>query len=211
MSAETHYYVQAVFGGGTDLVLFGHTENPWLAKQCYIAYTHNKFFLESYPSVEEAVDHVTLFEYCGGLSAFHQTINDLFGICITGEDIIDVFETDMLSDMSMSFLPKNQIVSTGADVLGGSFIHFAERFILPRDIMQTFRCIGFMNIFMTLTRDSFLPPDKIADLVLFIKVIKQHPLFSENNPPFIQDMLMVGDASFDMIRYGIAKGWYYAL
>lgn len=204
---ETHYYIQATFGNGYDII-HGHTTNPWLAKRFYDSLGKNTIYLESYSTPEEARQAIVFMEYTGTVHEFHEEVDNIFDVPIDGEDIITVFETEMLSDKAVALLPKARVLSTSAEIFGGTFISFAERFMLPVDVIEMKRSMQKMETVLTFVQPSAFLPDKVAAIVLLFEMLAKHPLFSENSPPFIQEMTYTDNAIFDIVRYGIAKGWY---
>ena len=208
---NSHYYVQAEFGGACDLVLYGHTENIWLAKQFYSSLTKNRMFLDSYDTEEEAIRNVVFDEFKGSLTDFCEYVKNTYRLTITGEDIIDVFETGIPLNTNQ-LLPTASVVSTLGIVLGGSFTSYAERFLLPMDIKRVRESMGWLTFFLGYTRDTFLSSDKVNTIILFLKKIQDHPIYADGSKsPFLLDEVFTDDSNFDVIRYGIVKGWYHAI
>lgn len=208
---DNHYYVQAEFGGTCDLVLYGHTENIWLAKQFYDSLAKNRMFLDSYDTEEEAIGNIAFDEFRGSLTDFCEYIKNTYHLKITGEDIIDVFETGIPLNANQ-ILPTAYVVSTLGIVLGGSFTSYAERFLLPVDIKKIRESMGYLTLFLGYTRDTFLPSDKVHTIILFLQKIQQHQIYADaNRPPFLLDEMFTEDSNFDVIRYGIVKGWFHEI
>lgn len=212
MKRKTFYYVEALFGYPyRQTRLFGHTDNPWMATQFLKSLKNNQFLMESYLTKEDAVDGISMFEYMGTLEDFHNEVKEMFCNVITGEDILGTFETGMNAPLVLD-IPKLSIVSTCGDVLGGTFLSYAERFLLPQDIIGVQRAMQFIDKgLLHFVRDDLLTVYDIHVLVLLFDVIKKYSLFSDNSPPFLNREALISDAEFDTIRYGILKGWYTAI
>lgn len=211
MSMKMHYYIQATFGGNSDVVIYGHTENPWMAKQYCNAILKNKLFLESHSSPDEAASFVEYVAFMGTATQFHDTIEKDYNVIIDGEDYIDIFETGIVPDHTISLAPTAKVVTTLADVLSGRFISFAERFLLPYDIKNMEKAMRVLAILIAFIRPSFLPRMEVLVITGMLEILKKHPLLAENKPPFILDTVFTEDACIDIIQYGIVKGWYVSI
>ena len=208
--AKTYYYVHAIFGSGA--IMIGHTESQWLARQFASSIYNNKFFLSSYETEQEAQRNVTMVSYKGSLNDFYQAVKCQFGVYITGEDIIGTFEVGM--GMPFSVRPcSDSVVSTCANVLGDEgFLAYAQRFLMPKDIMRVNKLVEWYSVILGLLRMDILDTEQINILIMFLRKLSSIPLFSANEPFInIGNFPTDTDFDFDVVRYGIWKGWYTAL
>lgn len=207
---RSFFYIQALMKGKRDYpVWYGYTENEWLAQQFFKSMINNKLIIESFESKEEALNNITFYKYFGTLEDFHNIIRDMYGVVITGEDIIGTFPTDIYGNNPSN--TKVEVISTCGDVLGGGFRSYAERFLFPPDKYALLNSLYLLIESAKLLRDSPEGYNVKNDIVNIVDILQQHPFLKmEDGVPFISDDMKYSEV-IDIIRYGIWKGWYMPL
>lgn len=126
------------------------------------------------------------------------------GIMVSGDDKICTFEVKS----EISPYKGKSVVTTCNDIYnsdGGGFISYAEKFLIPQDLYNLFDATDFFN---SPAIDSILKNKQSADLlgiatVWMLNYVSREVNLTAGKGPFAFNL-----DKWDIVHYGIWKGWY---
>ena len=173
-----------------DVAFCGYTNNKWILDRCIESFAHR--FSES------MMESLEVMEYKSVSEMYHKSI-----IKVGGDDKIGIF--NVTSPLSPN--KGKGTVTTCSDAYnsaGGGFITYAEKFLIMPDLDTICKGHIMMNMVekvskdkrtMNLLRSAFV---RVAELIGEADV--NH---GEMERPFAFNL-----DNWDIIQYGVLKGWY---
>lgn len=188
--------------------IYGYTEHSWLMA-CYIQTNHH-FVKSMDPFLPNVPMRIQTVQFFGTLGEFHTLMKKEYGQVLTGEDILDIFESD---SHSYSLFPREQsvnVVSTCKDILGGRL----EYAIVDRFLRKDGRRFCRALLFFARAVDAGFLYRFIKEIHQMVEVLYDHPVMDYcqlDVPVMMGDEDNMLDYYLDIVRYGILIGRFLRL